>query len=359
MTSDADDDAEGADGRAGAEQQDTARLTTDGGSPASAESRLLAMVREAIAEPRHLTLDEVADRAAVDRDELRRLFDVMERLHPDGYRDRDVDYAKGLALLRQHYPMDILVRSARQRARAVTSIVVNDLATVRQEVLRPLVEDGTDTESLGQQLSATAGQLVPTVSELMTHDYYDILLGLLDTEAVAQASRAKGDAVNVSIGFVDLVGYTRLSASVDPQGLSEVLEAFEALVSAVTHDTDVMVVKYIGDAAMLLASDADALVRCLLEVVTAEDRGLDDVARRAGVGSGEVVVRDGDYFGPAVNMAARLTDLARPGSLVADKESIGRIHDGWELSRLPPLNIHGVGRKRPFRIRPPRQDEES
>ena len=340
------------------EPPETDDAPDDRDASAGEERQLLSMVREAIAEPRHLTLAEVAEQAGVDEEELRELFDVMERLHPDGYRDRDVDYAQGISLLRIHYPMDILVRSARQRARAVTSIVVNDLSTVRHEVLRPLVEAGTDLESLGQQLSATAGQLVPTVSGLIAHDYYDILLDLLDTEAVVQASRAEHSAIDVSVGFVDLVGYTRLSASVDPEGLSEVLEAFEALVSDVTHETDVMVVKYIGDAAMLLSSDAGELVDCLLQVVTAEDVGLDDVARRAGVGSGEVVVREGDYFGPAVNMAARLTDLARPTSLVADKATIARLGDDWQLSRLPPLKIRGVGRKRPFRVRFPADDGE-
>jgi adenylate cyclase len=96
-------------------------------------------------------------------------------------------------------------------------------------------------------------------------------------------------------------------------------------------------------------------------IVEADDvAGLDGVGRRAGLGAGEMRVRDGDYVGNAVNVAARLTDLARPDSLVVDEGAVERMNDHWRRSRLPSTKIKGLGRSRPVRVRRPAAlDEEA
>lgn len=112
----------------------------------------------------------------------------------------------------------------------------------------------------------------------------------------------------MAVGFVDLVGFTRLSASTDPEGVGTVLAAFE------------------------------------------------DVASRAADDAGDVLVREGDYVGTTVNTAARLTDLAHPGSLVVDTAAADVLAGYWQTSRLPPKRLKGLGTTRATRVRRPEPD---
>jgi adenylate cyclase len=76
----------------------------------------------------------------------------------------------------------------------------------------------------------------------------------------------------------------------------------------------------------------------------------DEVERRAGIASGSVQVRDGDYVGHAVNTAARLTDLARPGTVLIDEPAVERLdHDRWAHRRLHGRKLKGLGKLRPSR----------
>lgn len=323
----------------------------EGGAEAEREHPLEA-VRRVLAEPRSLSLEDVAAHAGLSVDHLAQLFEASNRLERDGYGDSDLAYARTLAGLVQQYPLETLVRANRVRARAVSQIVTADLAIAGAEVIRPMLEAGVDYHDLTPMLEQAARTIVPAVTSLLGLDYREMMERILESEVVQGASVDGGEKVDVSVGFVDLVGFTKLSASVDPQGLRDVLAGFEDLVSQqVTRARDVLLVKFIGDAAMLLSGDADLLADTLLSIIEAEPDGLDGVGRRAGIASGEVVAREGDYFGPTVNLAARLTDMARPASLVIDGETEGRIGDLWNLSRLPSTKIKGVGSSRPFRVR--------
>ena len=136
--------------------------------------------------------------------------------------------------------------------------------------------------------------------------------------------------------------------------LADVLAAFEDLAHlAADLAGDVLVVKFIGDAAMLVSGHHDQLVDACLRIVDAEVEALGDVARRAGIASGRVQIRDGDYVGTPVNLAARLTDLARPSTVVADEALHDALEARWELSRLPSLKLKGLGRGRHLRVRHP------
>jgi adenylate cyclase len=73
---------------------------------------------------------------------------------------------------------------------------------------------------------------------------------------------------------------------------------------------------------------------------------------RGGMAHGPVLARAGDYYGPPVNLAARLTDHARPGSVLADEElddALAALH----LRRVPPMRLRGLGFRRPYRVRYP------
>jgi adenylate cyclase len=115
----------------------------------------------------------------------------------------------------------------------------------------------------------------------------------------------------------------------------------------------------IGDAAMLVSAEPRPLLEALLDVVdAAEAEGEDFPPARAGVACGEAIGRGGDWFGRPVNLASRITDKARPGSVVTTeefKELVG--DDGFRWSKLPgnrrfkgvsdDLNLYRVRRAEP------------
>jgi adenylate cyclase len=322
---------------------------------------VLGQVRVRLEELRTLHMDELAEQAGLERATIERLFAAAGRLHDDKrYGARDLAYAQDLAELLERFDVEVLERALRLHQRAVTTIAVNQLALVQADRrMAPLLARGRGDDQLAGRLTREARETIALVQRLLVEDHQETLLRLLDTQAVARASRTLGEVIDMAVAFVDLVGFTRLSASVDPDEVGDTLSAFEDLVHAEADRAgEVLVVKFIGDAAMLVGGDADEVADAALGVVQAEPPGLDGVGRRAGLAAGEMRVRDGDYVGTAVNLAARLTDVARAGSLVVDEHAVERLGDGWRRSRLPSTKIKGLGRSRPVRVRRPASLDE-
>ena len=119
-------------------------------------------------------------------------------------------------------------------------------------------------------------------------------------------------------------------------------------------------VKTIGDAAMLVSPDAGALLDVAIELVRrAEAEGEEFPRLRAGLATGAALHRAGDWYGSPVNLASRVTSVARPGSVVATQATRDAI-DGderWRWSSLPPRRIKGVdGSVALYRARPAEPD---
>ncbi|HUI50030.1 MAG TPA: adenylate/guanylate cyclase domain-containing protein [Acidimicrobiia bacterium] len=124
--------------------------------------------------------------------------------------------------------------------------------------------------------------------------------------------------IAVAVGFADLAGYTELSARLDPASLSELVARWEGVAYDTIAAHGARVVKTIGDEVMFVGLTRETVVAALALRDAALDEGLP--ALRVGLAAGAVVALDGDYFGPVVNLASRLTELARPGELLAPAE---------------------------------------
>lgn len=123
----------------------------------------------------------------------------------------------------------------------------------------------------------------------------------------------------VTVAFADLVGFTRLGTEVDTAELGAVAGRLATLATDVAK-SPVRLVKSLGDAVMLVSADADALLDAVLRLVDAAEAedGLPEL--RAGVATGLALSRGGDWYGHTVNLASRLTGLARPCSVLATRE---------------------------------------
>jgi adenylate cyclase len=155
-----------------------------------------------------------------------------------------------------------------------------------------------------------------------------------------------GALPELTVGFVDLVGYTALSQELDGDELNTLVARFED----VTYDTVARLggrlVKTIGDEVMFVAEAPQVALQIALELTdrTRQDELLPRA--RAGLACGPALAREGDYYGAVVNLAHRLVEIARPESVIVAAELATALegHDGFVFQRLRSRRIRGIGR---------------
>jgi len=144
-------------------------------------------------------------------------------------------------------------------------------------------------------------------------------------QRVIQEGVSRRELARVAIGFVDLVGSTALQAELDPADLGAQVSQFEARAFDVIAAGGGRLVKFIGDEIMVAAVDPAAGVRIVGDLVEAFTE--DGTQPRGGLVFGEVLFRHGDYYGPVVNLAARLVDAAIPGEALVDWSVVEALKD--------------------------------
>jgi adenylate cyclase len=161
-----------------------------------------------------------------------------------------------------------------------------------------------------------------------------------------------GATTEVSVCFADLVGFTKLGEEIDPEQLGMVAARLEELASAVA-EPPVRLVKTIGDAAMLVSTEAEEMTDAALRLVEAAEEESEEFPRlRAGIARGPVVVQTGDYYGRPVNLASRITAIAKPGSILADGATKQATPDAFEYSFAGERRLKGFdSRVKLYRVR--------
>jgi adenylate cyclase len=153
-----------------------------------------------------------------------------------------------------------------------------------------------------------------------------------------------GPTVDVAVGFADITGYTELTEGLDAHDLSDLLAAFEQLAYNSAAECNTRIVKTIGDEVMFVGFPRDI---ARLALTLAERASTDPIVPdvRIGVAWGSVLARDGDYYGPVVNLASRLTDRARRGTVLAAEGLHDALSDDPEFSWRPlgTKRLRGIG----------------
>jgi len=146
---------------------------------------------------------------------------------------------------------------------------------------------------------------------------------------------------HLTIGFVDLVDSTALAQELSTADLAAALTEFESLVADTVTEHGARVVKLIGDEVMYCV--ANPLTACRIALVLSDallrHRVLPPV--RIGIAVGAVMSRDGDCFGPVVNLAARAVKIARPGRIVVSSEVSAAVCEALVSTPLPAIRLKG------------------
>ena len=129
------------------------------------------------------------------------------------------------------------------------------------------------------------------------------------------------------VGFADLSGFTALTQLLTPAELSTMLTEFDATASDVVHADGGRLVKFLGDAVMWVSSDPERLAKAALDLVDHPRAREAGIQVRAGLAYGPILAINGDYFGNAVNLAARLVAAAEPGQILAAAEVHEKLPD--------------------------------
>jgi adenylate cyclase len=203
-------------------------------------------------------------------------------------------------------------------------------------------EQLTDDERL-ELLVLLFQTVLPDWTDLLVYTYRRHVLAA--TRRTLTAATADRVTAVQTVGFADLVGFTAMSQQLDEGELAAVVGRFETTAYDTVAEHGGRIIKMIGDEVMFVTDDAAAAVRIGLTLAEtfAGDDSMSDV--RVGIACGTLLPREGDYFGPTVNLASRIVNVAYPGSvLVSDEVHEGLAGDesfGWKSLR--PRRLKGIG----------------
>jgi adenylate cyclase len=182
-----------------------------------------------------------------------------------------------------------------------------------------------DVQRGNTDFTASAGTLMPTMPKVM--DY--VWRRHLQAAARQSASRdsADGQPDSKAVGFADLVGFTALSQQVDEHVLAAVVDRFESIAYDTVVKLGGRVVKMIGDEVMFVVDEVRPAVEIALELAEAYEKDEELSEVRVGLAYGPTLQREADYYGPTVNLASRIVNIAFPSSVVTSDEVHSALED--------------------------------
>ena len=321
------------------------------------EDRLVLLPVERVLEgdgPRY-TAAEVAEEAGVDQTVLRRNRMALGLPDPGDeavFGEEDVNAAKRIAALREAgLPDEGILEVSRVIGLALAQVAAASRALVAESTL---AGGGTEAE-IARRLAEGARRLGPMMGPVLEYVLNLHLREQVRSDVIGRAEIASGrlpGAREISACFADMVGFTKLGEELPPEELGAITGRLGELASDVA-EPPVRLVKMIGDAAMLVSPDNDALVDAALDLVArseAEAEGFPPL--RAGLAAGPALARGGDWYGRPVNLASRITAIAYPGSVLVGEEVKEAAANGHRWSFAGERRLKGIdGRVKLWRAR--------
>jgi adenylate cyclase len=295
--------------------------------------------------PGRLTRAEVAERAGVSEDLAARVWRASGFPDPGpdarAGTEEDVDalrtFAAGIELL----GMEETLQLARVIGSSLARMAEAMIATFMVHVAEPsLAGDPSGLEFA--RANARAAELLRAAG--IVNDF--VLRRHIE---IAQRPIVLGEQETQprTVGFVDLVESTALAQQLTMSELGASLVEFDELASDLVVERGGRLVKLIGDEAMFVAADPGTACEIALELTDRLAAHPRLPNARGGLSSGDVLTRDGDYFGPVVNLAARAVKLADPGTVLVSSE----VREGAMDYMFAPIGAHHLrGFDRPVEL---------
>ncbi|HWO16821.1 MAG TPA: adenylate cyclase regulatory domain-containing protein [Solirubrobacterales bacterium] len=271
--------------------------------------------------PRY-TPREVAELADVELSLLQRATAALGVPYPDPdmrtLTEADVEAARRVKAFREAgLPEEGLLQVARTIGMGTARIAEAN----RELVIRTLMQPGDTERDLALRFAAAAEHMMPLVGPTLEYALQAHMLEQVRRDVIGAADLASGEmgaTTDIAVCFADLVEFTKLGEEIDVEELGLVAGRLEEMATAVA-EPPVRLVKLIGDAAMMVSTEAEPMVEAALRLVEASEQEGEEFPRlRAGIAFGPALAQAGDYYGRPVNLASRITGVAKPGSVLAD-----------------------------------------
>jgi adenylate cyclase len=301
-------------------------------------------------EPR-LTAAEVAARAGLSLDLTRRLFRTLgfaEHGDERAYTRADVD---AMRILAEGPAGEVVIPDVALNVTRGIGITMARLADWEVGELVQHVAEGApeNVEDPGAWVTARLGE---QFEDLLVYAWRRHLAAAIARMEAVRALDDDPHTTDLSVGFADIVGFTALSNEVSRERIGELVEVFEARCGDVIARENGRLIKSMGDAVLYVNDDpmaAFTTAEGIINVIGRDPR-MPDV--RVGLATGGVVLRMGDVFGPPVNLAARLTQVARRNRIIVDHATADLLPaDRVESRPLPARPVRGFGVVEPVAVR--------
>jgi class 3 adenylate cyclase len=252
---------------------------------------------------------------------------------------QDLDALRTWLIVRDLLGAEAALALARVLGSGVARLAEAEAAAMRSGLGTSIDRGQTGSESVTARAYADVTTLVPRIGVVLDSVHrHHIEAARRHFELVAPTP----DTVRCGVGFADLSGFTAMSQSMPLPELSKLLAAFEDAATDTVHDGGGRVVKFLGDAVMYVAPTAATVADIACRLVDHPRAHEASLGVRAGIAYGDVLAQDGDYFGPPVNLAARLVAAAEPGEVLASPTTAPLLGQDHVATELEPRLLRGI-----------------
>ena len=310
---------------------------------ATKTGRLHLLVLEQLALPGapRYTQQEIADLSGMSLDDLRRFWRALG--FPDvgaddrAFTEHDLDVLNSVtgSIAMGFTNLEVAVQMTRVYGSAMARIADAEVQTRSSR-------DLDESTRLAELFALTGGGPLTGTATILEHVWRRHLQVALRRQTMSDADADR----TVAVGFCDLVGFTAMSQQLSEDELAAVVNRFEELAYDTVAAGGGRVVKMIGDEVMFVVDNPSvaAQIGIALSDAYSDEEQLSDV--RVGIAYGPVLGREGDYFGPVVNLASRIVNIAFPGTVVVAPEVAEAVEgdEALEVRPLRPRWLKDIGR---------------
>jgi adenylate cyclase len=303
-----------------------------------------------------LTSEDVAAAAGVTVEEARRLWRALG--FPDAgeqaaFSQSDLSALATLvgAVHKGAIDFDTAVRLTRAVGQTMAKLADWEVATLAPRVEQLERGDEATGSRIGSALRLVEEVGVP-FEQLLIYAWRRHLAAAVGRVEALGAADEDLYTTQVTVGFADLVSFTALSNELEENRIGDMVEVFESRCADVVAARRGRVIKTLGDSVLFVHEDPVSAMDVALSIidVIGHDKRLPDV--RIGIATGSVVMRMGDVYGPPVNMAARLTGVARRNRVITDPATADLLPvSTFDTRPLPARPLRGFGVVQPVAVR--------
>ncbi len=297
------------------------------------------------AEPKH-SLKEAVKSTGLDAELIKRIYATMG-LTQDGLSDEDLQMLGYVAtMLGAGFPLPAFLQLMRVYGQVIAQIADAEVRLIHLYVHEPLMRAGVPSVEIAEEMEGLAREVFPFAAPFMNYLHGRLLAHFVEQdmighmEADLDSEAPQEGRVRVAIAFADLAGYARLTVERGDEAAVGAVERFAEAVAR-TLPAEARVIKTLGDEVMVIGADPAALTRWAIELQAGIAPG--EPPPRIGIHYGEVLYRDGDYFGREVNQAARVVARSGGGEVLVTRPVVEMAAgvDGIQFNRIGEVRLKG------------------